>query len=210
MSQEPLLWHWAERWLGRLTDSEMAEAILGDLAEGQLADGPRHPTSNLRAAAEILYVIWLLLLDRWTVRGGQVKGDASMDAWSRSTRRAAAWIGLAACLPAVLLVLGGWLQTFVGTPQVLQLLDRSIYNENLAFIRFLRHPATIFAGLLLAGAVNLLPLLRLRLSRDDGTMVGTVALRTRGPHLAVGALSGVLLAVILGYGFTENFRIVQR
>ncbi|HSB90589.1 MAG TPA: hypothetical protein VLD63_11255, partial [Anaerolineales bacterium] len=46
--------------------------------------------------------------------------------------------------------------------------------------------------------------------RDDGTMVGTVALRTRGPHLAVGALSGVLLAVILGYGFTENFRIVQR
>jgi len=210
MSPEPRLWRWAERWLRRFTDSETAEAILGDLAEGQPADGPHHPASSLRVMAETLSVTWLLLLDRWTVRRGQVKGDASVDAWSRSMRRAAAWIGLAACLPAALLVLGGMLQMFAGTPQVLQLLDRTIHNENLAFVRFLRHPATIFAGLLLAGAVNLLPLLRIRLSRDDGTMVGTVALRTRGPHLAVGVLSGVLLAVILGYGFTENFRIVQR
>ena len=68
MSPEPRLWRWAERWLRRFTDSETAEAILGDLAEGQPGDGPHHPASTLRVMAETLSVTWLLLIDRWTVR----------------------------------------------------------------------------------------------------------------------------------------------
>lgn len=133
-----------------------------------------------------------------------------MDSWSPTWRRVATVIGLAACIPALILVTGGVLQMFFGTPQMLRVLDQTIHNQDLAAVRFLRHPATVLGGLLIAGALNLLPLLRLGLSRRDGTVVGTLTLRTRASHLAVAALAGVLLSVLLGYGFTENFIIEPR
>jgi hypothetical protein len=96
------------------------------------------------------------------------------------------------------------------TPEVIGFLDNTIHNESLLVFRVLRHPVTILLGLALAGSLNLLPLLRLGLSRESGSLVGTIAVRTRRSHLAVGALAGMLLTVILGYAFTENFEVIPR
>jgi hypothetical protein len=201
---------WAEGWLRRFTDPETAEAIVGDILEA-LGDkaGQWRTVPAGRLVLEVLSATWLLLVDRWA-RPPQTYGGSDMDSWSPTWRRVAALLGLAACIPALILVAGGLLQVFFGTSQMLRILDQTVHNQDLAVVRILRHPATILGGLLIAGALNLLPLLRLGLSHRDGTVVGTVIVRTRASHLAVAALAGVLLCVLLGYGFTENFIIEPR
>ena len=202
---------WAQRWLRQFTDADTAEAIIGDIAEalsGETARKGTVPTSRL--VVETLSATWLLVLDRWASRRPLAEGGSTMDSWSPSHRRIAAWVGLTACIPALLLVTGGMLQILFGTPQVLRVLDQTIHNPDVAAMRLLRHPAMVLGGLLLAGALNLLPLLRVGVSRQAGEMIGTLTLRTRTSHLAVGALAGLLLTVLLAYGFTENFTIEPR
>jgi len=121
---------------------------------------------------------------------------------------AAAAIGLIACLPAAVLVVGGLLQSDWSAPAVRSALERTLFNPDLVGFRVLIHPATILSGLLLAAGLNLIPLLRIGLERRPGTLVGTLALRIRSAHLGVAVVALGLLGVILGYGFTENFKVV--
>jgi hypothetical protein len=133
-----------------------------------------------------------------------------MDKWSKGQRLAAALLGGLACGPALLLVGAGVLETLTGSPQLLQVLERTLYNREITVFRLLQHPATILIGLALALGLNLAPLLRLHFERQDGSLIGSVALRIRGSHLAVGMLAAGLLVTIFGYSFTENFRIEPR
>ena len=131
-----------------------------------------------------------------------------MDNWKGTVRRAAAAIGLIACLPAVVLVVGGLLQSDWSTPALRSTLERTLFNQDLVGLRILIHPAIVLSGLLLAAGLNLVPLLRLRLERQPGTLVGMLSLRIRAAHLGVALIAIGLMGVILGYGFTENFKVV--
>jgi len=212
MSPSPsdtLLDRW-QRWLAAIIGADAAEAVVGDLVESLEQIRPSANPSARRVAYEIIRAMPRFALDRllrWSVLR---KGSQDMDMWSMGQRRAAALLGALACVPAFLLVGAGVLQTLTGSPQLLQALERTLYNREIAVYRLLQHPATILIGLALALALNLVPLLRLRLERQDGSLVGSVALRIRGSHLAVGLLAAGLLVVIFGYSFTENFRVEPR
>jgi hypothetical protein len=70
------------------------------------------------------------------------------------------------------------------------------------------HPILVLGGLLLASALNALPVLRVRFGHEEGTLVGTVSLRLRGTglNLMTLSLSCLLLATITAYLFVENFQ----
>jgi len=212
MSPSPsdtLLDRW-ERWLAAIIGADAAEAVVGDLVESLEQKRPAANLSAGRVALEIVREIPRFAVDRllrWSVLR---KGSQEMDMWSMGQRRAAALLGALACVPAFLLVGAGVLETLTGSPQLLQALERTLYNREITVFRLLQHPAMILIGLALALGLNLVPLLRLRLERQNGSLVGSVALRIRGSHLAVGLLAAGLLVVIFGYSFTENFRVEPR
>ena len=200
----------AERLLARLVGAELAEAILGDLQELRPTVEARwgKAASWLWLALEVVRGAAALTAQRLRPAGGRLKEKQSMDNWNARFRRAAAAIGLVACLPAVTLVVGGLLQSDWSTPALRSALERTLFNRDLFGFRVLIHPATVLSGLLLAAGLNLLPLLRLRLERRPGTLVGMLSLRIRAVHLLVALFAVGLLGVILGYGFTENFKVV--
>jgi hypothetical protein len=70
------------------------------------------------------------------------------------------------------------------------------------------HPVLVMGGLALALTVNALPVLRIRVRGEGESLVGTIAVRTRGAALNLLALAagGVLLATITAYLFLENFQ----
>lgn len=70
------------------------------------------------------------------------------------------------------------------------------------------HPVLVMGGILLAFALNALPVLRVRLGHKEGALVGTVSLRFRGTGLNLVALSlsCLLLATITVYLLVENFQ----
>jgi hypothetical protein len=131
-----------------------------------------------------------------------------MDKWKAGIRQAAAAIGIAGCVPAASLMIGGLLQTKWGTPALRAALERTLFNPELTGFRILIHPATILGGLALAAGLNLLPLLRLGLDRQPGRLVATLAVRVRAAHLGVAVFALGMAGAVLGYGFVENYKVV--
>jgi len=70
------------------------------------------------------------------------------------------------------------------------------------------HPVLVVGGLLLAFALNALPVFRVRFGFEDGAVVGTMALRLRGTllNLTTLTLGCLLLATVAVYLFVENFQ----
>ena len=97
-------------------------------------------------------------------------------------------LGLVLLLPALVLVSTGLLD--LERPDVLV------------------HPVFVMGGLLLAFALNALPVLRVRFGYEEGGLVGTMSLRLRGTVLNLTALilSCLLLAMITVYLLVENFQ----
>jgi hypothetical protein len=200
----------AEQLLAGLVGAELAEAIIGDLQELRPTVEARwgKGASWLWLALEVVRGAAVLTAQRLRPASGRRKENRSVDNWKVTVRRAAAAIGLLACLPAAVLVVGGLLQSDWSAPGLRSALERTLFNPDLVGFRVLIHPATILSGLLLAAGLNLIPLLRIGLERRPGTLVGTLALRIRSAHLGVALIALGLLGVILGYSFTENFRLV--
>jgi hypothetical protein len=102
----------------------------------------------------------------------------------KSSRLAA--VGFALVLPACLVCLSGLLR--------FQVPDAII------------HPALVLGGALTALALNLVPVMRVRAQREDGSLVGRISLRLEGRtlNLALVAVSLLVIAVVLMYVFLEN------
>jgi len=198
------------RLLAGLVGAELAEAILGDLLELRPTVEVRwgKGASWLWLVLEVVRGAAVLTAQRLKPRRGPRKEYRSVDNWKGTVRRAAAAVGLIACIPAVLLVVGGLLQSDWSAPALRSALERTLFNRDLVGFRILIHPATVLSGLTLAAGLNLVPLLRLRLERQPGTLVGMLSLRIRAAHLGVALIAIGLMGVILGYGFTENFKVV--
>jgi hypothetical protein len=99
-----------------------------------------------------------------------------------------ATFGLVLTLPAALLVTSGLLR--FGVPNLLI------------------SPVLVLGGLLAALALNLIPLLGLSLNREQGGRIAAVTMKIAGKGInwAIVAFCGVLMAVIAGYLFVENFQ----
>jgi hypothetical protein len=96
-------------------------------------------------------------------------------------------LGFASLLPAIILVSCGL--TGAEVPQ------------------YLVHPVIVMGGLFASLLLNAFPVLRFRLSQDEGEIVGTATVRVQGRVLNLAALilSSCLLGVIVLYLFLENF-----
>lgn len=104
--------------------------------------------------------------------------------------------GVVLIIPAMLLVVGGLLQSLLGISQV---------NEALNFELFIFHPAILLGGLVVALGLNLAPVARVSL--QDGALVGTLKIRGRLVNLAILAFIGLMLGTIFVYLLVENFEI---
>ena len=200
-----------ERTLRRLAGDEVAESAWGDLEEEAGALSSRYG----RAAARLwisLQGLRLILgwVDRNVFSPERWFGEVIMDRWSDRHRRLAALVGLVAVLPAAALVVGGLLTTLSENEALLRVLDTTLFDLDGFFYQVVLHPVTVLGGLALALALNLIPLLRIDVEGGAETARATIALRLRHTHLAIAAGGLALLALILGYSFTENFDVVPR
>jgi hypothetical protein len=194
-------------WLGE----ESAEAVWGDLTE-EAAEVRRHrgPT----AARAWMVWQWTSLMIGLITRGRPLRRrwawEVMMDGWTARRRQAAAIVGVVAVLPAAALVIGGLLISFSGSTATVRWLEATVFNVEGSFYRLVLHPVVVLGGLALALGVNLIPLLGVQVDGAAGTARATVALRLRRTHLAIAAGGLCLLALILGYAFTENFEVNPR
>ena len=65
-------------------------------------------------------------------------------------------------------------------------------------------PVLFLGGLFLAFLCNFLPIVRFNFRRDANKFIGTITVKTHLLNLAVIGLSGLLLAVLVGYVLVEN------
>ena len=107
-------------------------------------------------------------------------------------------------------MVGGLLTTLSENEALLRVLDTTLFDLDGFFYQVVLHPVTVLGGLALALALNLIPLLRIDVEGGAETARATIALRLRHTHLAIAAGGLALLALILGYSFTENFDVVPR
>lgn len=74
------------------------------------------------------------------------------------------------------------------------------------------HPVLVMGGIFLAIALNLIPVPKLSMGYEEGTLSGTMALRLRGTGLNLIALifGGLLVTAITTYLFFENVQPITR
>lgn len=85
-------------------------------------------------------------------------------------------------------------------------LENSIFSDPQSLRVFnLVSPIVFLSGLVLALALNTHAVLRLNISKEDGTIVSTVRLRIKFLNIAVAAISSLLMFTLVGYAFLENF-----
>lgn len=118
------------------------------------------------------------------------------------------WIGLAALLPALLLVITGVLQSGFGITTPNDALDALF--QRYAVLKLIIHPLILLGGLGLALILNLLPASQLHWDRESQSLSATMTLKNNVLHWALVGISLLLLGIILLYSIVENFNIIPR
>ncbi len=113
-------------------------------------------------------------------------------------------IGFALMLAPSLFVAGNILEYELGLVGVLAPLDALLADPARKELFDLASPFVFLGGLLGAVVINLYPVMRLDLSRHEGTFVGTISVRNRPWNLAVVAAGGLILLMMFAYLAVEN------
>ena len=121
--------------------------------------------------------------------------------FERSNRLAV--IGFLFDLPAFIIVSIGLLQNLSGIEDIGE-------RVGLTPQSLITHPILVVGGMLLAIGLNVIPIFRIRIEPQQGTLVTTISTELKFFNLAVLGLSLFLFCSILGYAFVENFRVVPR
>jgi len=66
-------------------------------------------------------------------------------------------------------------------------------------------PVLFFGELVVAVVLNVYSMARLNLGHEDGALVGTVRVELKAANLTVAAVTILVLVVLAGYVFLENF-----
>ncbi len=105
-------------------------------------------------------------------------------------------IGLAALLPAAVLLTSGAMHTLLG--------PNSVSESMLSVV----HPVLVLGGLAIALILNTVPLFRIQFSRDTLEITGTISLQGRLRNALVVTGVCVFLTAISFYLAVENFHIL--
>ena len=115
-----------------------------------------------------------------------------------------AGIGLALTFTPLLFVTVAVTEAVFGHRVLTAILDLLVAELGGSELLSIASPVLLLGSLTAALGLNLFATLRVNFRRGDGVLVGTVAVRTRLWNLTVVALSGFLMATMLGYAFVEN------
>jgi len=117
-----------------------------------------------------------------------------------------AGVGIAFLLSPLLFVAASLLKYGLGIGFMFDPLDRAFMSdpENLRVFNLVS-PVVFLGGLGLALVLNTYAVLRVNLSREDGTIVSTVRVEMKLANIAVVVVSSLLLGTLVGYFFLENF-----
>ena len=115
-----------------------------------------------------------------------------------------AGIGLALTFAPLLFVTVAVTEAVFGHRVLTAILDFLVAEPGGSELLSIASPVLLLGSLTAALGLNLFATLRVNVRRGDGVLVGTVAVQTRLWNLTVVALSGFLMATMLGYAFVEN------
>lgn len=119
-----------------------------------------------------------------------------------------ALIGAVLSLPAALIMIPGLAQGLFGRHQLNDALD-ALFVKATVF-KVIIHPIVVIGGLLVAVGLSALPVFKFTFVPEDGTLIGVLRTKDRGPNLIMFLLAGFLLASLFAYSITENFVLVAR
>jgi hypothetical protein len=190
----------AERILSLLLTPEDAETVLGDFAEicnQQNSQRQAHTWywgETFRSAPALLQ----LKLSRQFERSF-TDMNKNMELHNKNFL----WISLLALIPALMLIVPGLFQSLLGNLGPSSALDN--FFTRAPFIEFLRHPAILLGGLLLAFVLNLLPALNVRFEQSPAGLTSVITFKPALLHWALIGMSLLMVAIITIYVFLENF-----
>lgn len=139
---------------------------------------------------------------RWPSRYADLVKSALIQRWEEMARSRFVLAALL-LIPALLFVPANFLRYEAGHPFLADVLDRVLWPEA-AWLQVLRDVLVMF-GPVLAVALSGLSVLRVKLGRELGRLVGTVTLDLRWGYLAMLAMGAMLVAVLGAYFVVENW-----
>ncbi len=116
-----------------------------------------------------------------------------------------AGIGFVLLLPPLFFVSAAVLRYGLGIGYLFDILEPFYANLNRLRVFNIVSPIVFLVGLLLALVLNIYPILHLSLRKDNDTTVYTITVKAKLWNLSVIAMSFLLLAILIGYAFLENF-----
>ena len=114
-------------------------------------------------------------------------------------------MGLVLDIPALIIVTLGVSQAFLGETEMHKVIYSILTPESIIL-----HPVLVLGGMLIAIGLNTIPVFKIRLEPQQGSLVTTIITDWKSLNTAILTLSLFLLGNILLYAFVENFRIVAR
>ena len=123
----------------------------------------------------------------------------------RSAYHRFAGIGFVLLLPPLFFVSAAVLKYGLGIGSLFDILEPFYANPTRLRVFNIVSPIVFLSGLFLAIVLNLYPILRPSLRRNNDTTVYTVTIKAKLWNLLVIAMSFLLLAILIGYAFLENF-----
>lgn len=119
-----------------------------------------------------------------------------------------ALVGAFAVLPALLMILLA-LSAFVAPSNLFYRAYEQFAANREAFRVFnLLSPVVFLGGSALAVALNIIPILRFNIRREDGEVVAAVRFKASLPNVLVAGLGLLVLAFLLAYIVGENWQCI--
>jgi hypothetical protein len=192
---------WGEKVLALFLNDDDRQALLGDFAEEY------YVVARCVGPGQAWRWYWLEILKSIPALIVLFK-NKSARRYTMTSRRSffenqtrMAGIGFVLIIPALILCLGGILQSFLGNPY---------FNEAINFDLFVFRPAVILGGLALAFGLNVLAVCQVSFRREGDSLVSTIKVRAKFLSLGSIALSLGLVSIIFIYLLAENFQIFAR
>jgi len=193
----------AERLLASILTPDEAEAVLGDFAE--LFNSNAYQ-SNVQKAQ---FWYWIQTfksapsLIHLKLSNELERRMETMIKKLNLHNKSSVWVSLIALIPALLLVIPGIMQSGLGYFGLNEALD--VLFAKVPALEILLSPFVLLGGLLLAFILNLAPAVKLRVERQPEGLTSGITFKPVILHWVFVGMSLLMVAIILVYGFFENF-----
>jgi len=116
-----------------------------------------------------------------------------------------AGVGVALLLAPLYFVCASLLKYDLGIGFLFDPMEAFLSHDGRRYVFNLVSSVLFLGGVVLAVVLNIYSMARLNLGHEEGALVGTVRVEIKVANLAVAALSILVLVVLAGYVFLENF-----